>query len=111
MYLILFLLFLYRALQMDQDFMKQHRKSCGQKEGKLSSKTKTQRNILMILVASLKVGGRRHSCKGNSFCNPFLKVYFLFWNTVDNLLNSLFITVKSTCICMKIKKMILNYYI
>lgn len=77
-YLILILFFLNRALQMDQDFMKQHRRSFGQKEGKSSSKTKTQRNILMILVGSLKVGRRRHSCKRNSFCNPFKKYISYF---------------------------------
>lgn len=65
---------------MDQDFMKQHRKNFGQREGKLSSNTKTQRNILMILVGSLKVGGRRHSCRHNLFCSPFLRMYFLSWN-------------------------------
>lgn len=48
---------------MDQDFMKQHRKNFGQREGKSSSNTKTQRNILMILVGSLKVGRKRHSCR------------------------------------------------
>lgn len=60
---------------MDQDFMKQHRKNFGQKEGKSSSNTKTQRNILMILVGSLKVGGRsRHSCR--HYFVAFLKKIF-----------------------------------
>ena len=40
---------------MGQDFMKQPQKSYGQKEGKLSSKTKRQRNTLMTSVGSAKV--------------------------------------------------------
>ena len=40
---------------MGQDFMKQPQKSYGQKEGKLSSKTKRQRNTLMTSVESAKV--------------------------------------------------------
>lgn len=61
---------------MDQDFMKQHRKNFGQREGKSSSNTKTQRNILMILVGSLKVGGLRGIHVGIIYFVALLKNIF-----------------------------------